>query len=347
MHAQLEMWNAAFVASRTLPKALPGVRSIIHRAPILALRPARVDHELDDLVEQYVHAAFAPQTQKAYANDWRLFESWCRGRGELPLPASSTTLARYLTHLAKDGRKASTIRRARIAIGLAHGRIGLERPDHDERIRALERGIGRTHGTAEQGARPLLVDDLDRMVRVLGASIRDARDRALLLLGFAGALRSSELAALDVDDILMHDSGMRIRLVRSKEDVAGRGNHVDIPRAAQARLCAVTAVARWLQLLDHAHGPLFRLCRGTSIEQLRIAARVVSRVVQRTAARAGLEPDYSSHSLRSGLATSAYAHGVSDRAIQVHGRWKSRVSLDRYIHATLVLNRPSVVDGLL
>jgi site-specific recombinase XerD len=314
---------------------------------VLALHPTRSDRELDALVEHYLQAAHADQTRKAYASDWSLFERWCAKHGERPLPASPNTLARYLTQLAKNGRKASTIRRARIAIGLAHGRADFARPDRHERIRALERGIGRTHGTAEQGARPILVVELDRMVAGLGTSIRDARDRALLLLGFAGAMRSSELAALDVEDIIMHADGMRVRLRRSKEDPLRRGCTIDIPRAESARLCAVAAVACWTRLLDETTGPLFRLCRGSSIESHRIAARVVSRVVQRAASRAGLDGEYSSHSLRSGLATSAFANGASDRDIQVHGRWKARESLDRYIHPENVPNRRNVVVGLL
>jgi site-specific recombinase XerD len=344
MHAQLELWNAA--ADRHASKARRPARAV-ECAPVFALHPARSDHELDELVEHYLQAAHAEPTRKAYASDWSLFERWCAKHAERPLPASPHTLARYLTQLAKDGRKSSTIRRARIAIGLAHGRAGLPRPDHNERVRALERGIGRTHGTAEQGARPILVDELDRMVGTLGQSIRDARDRAMLLLGFAGALRSSELAALDVEDITMHADGMRVWLARSKEDPLRRGCAIDIPRADNARLCAVAAVARWTPLLGQPTGPLFRLCRGSSIESHRIAARVVSRVVQRAAARAGLDAEYSSHSLRSGLATSAFANGASDRDIQVHGRWKARESLDRYIHPYIVPNRRNVVVGLL
>jgi site-specific recombinase XerD len=346
MHAQLDLWSAA-AADRSIPS-----RPRTSRAPtgarVFALHASRAGgDELDALVEQYVQSAHADRTQKAYANDWRLFERWCAQRAAQPLPASSTTLARYLTQLAKDGRKASTIRRARIAIGLAHGRLGLARPDRDERIRALERGIGRTHGTEEQGARPLLVHELDRMVRTLGSSARDDRDRALLLLGFAGAFRSSELVALDVEAITMSADGMRVHVARSKMDQLRRGSTLDIPRADNACLCAVAAMSRWIERLDQPHGPLFRLCRGANVQSIRIAARVVSRVVQRCAARAGLEEQYSSHSLRSGLATSAFANGASDRAIQVHGRWKSRQSLDRYIHASIAPRAHNVVVGLL
>jgi integrase len=116
---------------------------------------------------------------------------------------------RYLVHLAQGGRKTSTIRRARIAIGVTHGQLGLPDPDRDHRVRTLERGIGRLHGVREEDGTPLRVPELEHMISVLRHSARDDRDRALLLLDFAGAFRSSELVAFDVSDLELGASGAR------------------------------------------------------------------------------------------------------------------------------------------
>lgn len=129
---------------------------------------------------EFVQQARAGATRKAYNNDWKLFEGWCTQHNEQPLPASTSTLALYLTQLAEFGRKYSSIRRALTAIGQVHAAAGMPRPDRDPRIRTLERGIGRSIGTREQGARPLCVAELQRAVGTLRESPRDVRDRALI-----------------------------------------------------------------------------------------------------------------------------------------------------------------------
>lgn len=301
--------------------------------------------ELNAKALEYLQAARSERTRIAYASNWRLFERWCVEHDECALPASAETLARYLAHLARDGRKTSTIRRARIAIGVLHGQRGLPRPDHDERIRTLERGIGKVHGTREIGAKPLLVPELERVVSTLGESARDARDRALLLLGFAGAFRSSDLVALDVTDLELAGSLLRVHLRRSKEDQLGRGSITEIPRAHNPALCAVAALERWMTRIAGA-GPLFRAVHGSRVGSKRLRPRAVSRVLQRATERVGVLGAYSSHSLRSGLATSAHAQGHSARNIQAHGRWKDLRSLDRYIRVSSSDAR-SVISDLL
>jgi hypothetical protein len=142
----------------------------------------------------YLRDARADNTRRAYAHDWRAFESWCGAHRLAALPASSDVLALYLTHLADVGRRPNTIRRARIAIGLEHALRGAPRPGQHAGIRQLERGIGRTLGAREEGATPLMAAELSQAVKALGNGPRDVRDRALLLVGFAGAFRRSELA---------------------------------------------------------------------------------------------------------------------------------------------------------
>jgi integrase len=263
-----------------------------------------------------------------------VFERWCSEQGVSPLPASSETLARYLGHLADTGRKASTIRRARISICVIHSEHGFGRPDADEQVRVLERKIARSDSAAEQGAPPLLLPDLERMMHALGNTRRDERDRALLLLGFAGAFRSCELVALDPHHLMRTGYGLRVQV-----PLGGREQHVEIRRSRNALLCAVTAVERWLNRLCSVDGAVFRTVCGERVTSERLAPRAVSRAVQRAAARAQLSTEYSSSSLRSGLAASARAQGRSVRDIQVHGRWKDARSVQRYVQAAAVGGR--------
>lgn len=341
---QLELWSPARVTTDT-PRRNEDAASVT-----LALRPhvAAPGKSLswDPLVATYMEAALSERTRFAYANDWRSFERWCADNHEQALPASPHTLGRYLARLASVGRKASTIRRARIAIGVVHGQRGLPRPDRDPRIRTLERGIGKVHGTHEEGAPPILVPELERMLHALGQSARDDRDRALLLIGFVGAFRSSELVALDVADMEWVPEGLRVHLRRSKDDPMGEGAEPEIPRSANPQLCPVRALSRWMEQLSGA-GPLFPAVLGTCVTQRRLKPRAITRAVARASKLAGLVTEYSSHSLRSGLATSARLAGRELRDIQAHGRWHDIRSLDRYDGRASAAAARRAIAGLL
>ncbi len=244
-----------------------------------------------------------------------------------------------------EGLKPSTNRRARIAIGVLHGQLGYPRPDCDIRIRMLERGISRVHGSREESSRPLSRDDIERMVRGLGGSLRDDRDRALLHLGFAGALRSSELVGLNTADLEFAEDGVRVHIRRSKGDQLGRGSHITVPRGHNPMLCPVAALTRWLARCSDLSS-VFPIVRGSRATPKRLGPRAVTRAVERAATLAKLPNAYSSHSLRSGLATSAYLDGRDIRDIQAHGRWKDVRSLSRYIDASIGASRRAT-DGLL
>jgi site-specific recombinase XerD len=349
---QLQLWTQALAGDQSARAARSTRDPRAVRNGIALVRPALVppaEVDLDEAALRYLRASRADRTRTAYDGDWNRFAAWCGSRGAHALPATVATLACYLAHLAEHGKKASTIRRARVAIGMMHGHLGLPRPDRDDRIRALERGIGRVHGAREEGAKPLLVEDLERLIGALGHSARDDRDRALLLVGFAGAFRASELVVLDVEHIAVSAAAMYVYLPRSKEDQLSSGCTITIPRAADTGLCPVLALERWLLRADARSGPLFRLTHrhGDGVALTRITPRVVSRALERAAARAGIPAEYSAHSLRSGLATSAYANGACDREIQLHGRWKNLHSLSRYIQPAAVRGRNHVLEGVL
>lgn len=288
--------------------------------------------ELEHAAEGFVTKARAESTRRVVATNWARFEAWCAAHSQPALPASVETVALYVTHLAQLGREYATIRLALWAIGDAHATAGVGRPDRAERIQLLMRGIGRSIGTRAKGAPPVGLAELEAMVKALHGSVRGTRDRALLLLGFAGAYRSSDLAALDLEHLCFSSEGLTLLLPRSKEDQLGRGRRTHIPADAHPELCAVRAVRAWIECLCGDTGPLFRVIHGSTVTAQRIHPRAVSRAIQRAACRARMTgARYTSHSLRRGFATVGHENGLSLREIQEHGGWGYMGSLARYI----------------
>lgn len=317
-----------------------------------ALRRARSSaalHALRAVADRYAETAAAERTRTARAADWNAFEAWCNAHALRALPAEIDTLRCYLAALAQRGLRASTIRRARCSIGLHHEQHGLPRPDQTCRTRQVERGIARTIGTREIGATPLLAHDLAHLVDGLDdATARSARDRVLLLLGFGGGFRTSELAALRVEDLVITELGVRVLVRRGKEDPLGRGKYTTVPRGTNTASCPIRALEHWLEHLGRPlEGLLFRRIDGARIRPCAMGERAVSRAVQRAAARAGLRGKYSSHSLRAGLCTSAYVAGKTIREIADHCRMDCPQTVYRYLHPERVPGRPNVAAGLL
>jgi site-specific recombinase XerD len=342
---QLVLWPQAPLAGGAAA-TVPAVSSD-SLLPRLAVQLGHVElAALDTCTQYFLDNSRAQCTRDAYARDFQAFDRWCSAHGLCSLPASVSTLTRYLTYLAHCGKKVSTVRRARVAIGRAHASAAATRPDRDARIRTLEKGIGRVHGNREKGAQPLLPAHLSQIVGVLNRCARDDRDRALLLVGFAGALRASELVALRIEDVEFRAGGINLSIVRSKADQLGVGHVVAIDQAHNPKLCAVRAVSAWLARVGERDGSLLRRTVGERVTRTPMHPRSVSRVIERLTMRAGILGDYSAHSLRAGLATSAYARGLSDREIQVHGRWKDRRSLDRYIQIGSVEGRRNLIPAL-
>src|SRR3954462_14922609 len=200
-------------------------------------------HPLAELGEQargYLEQSKAVNPRRAYAADWRAFTAWCDQHRLTTLPAAPETVALYLTAHAGQ-RKASTLQRRLVAIAHAHAAAGVDSPTTSLAVRAVAAGIRRTHGTAQQGKAPAQVDELRRMVATLGADLRGQRDRALLLLGFAGAFRRGELVALDVADVEMTPAGLIVTVRRSKTDQEGEGRKVGVPAGQYGATCPLRA----------------------------------------------------------------------------------------------------------
>ena len=187
----------------------------------------------------------------------------------------------------------------------------------------------------------MTVADLRMMCGIQGEDLQGIRDSALLLVGFAGALRRSELVGLDVADVIPADGGTILTLRRSKTDQEGAGRQVGIPYGSHRETCPVRSLHRWLEIAELEEGPIFRpIDRHGSVGSTRLSDRSVALIVQRAAKKAGLDPGlFAGHSLRAGLATAAAAAGVSEHDIARTTGHKSVAVLRRYVRTATVFER--------
>jgi len=291
---------------------------------------------LDALGEQardYLADSHAANTRRAYRADWRAYTAWCAAHELEPLPSAPATLTLYLAAQAGQLRT-STLGRRLVAIGQAHRAAGHVPPTEDAGVRAVWRGIRRRQGTAQVGKAAALTADVRAMVLALPDGTASAvRDRAMLLLGFAAALRRSELVALDVVDVQPTAEGLVLTIRRSKTDQEGSGEQVGVPHGSSAETCPVRALLAWLERAGIAEGPIFRsITRHGAVLPRRLSDRDVARIVKRAVERAGLDPTrYAGHSLRAGLATAAAIAGAEERDIMRQTRHKSVAVVRRYI----------------
>ena len=295
----------------------------------------------------YMEAAKAVNTLRAYRSDWTAFGAWCETHTRQALPASPETVALYLA-AAAESLKPATLQRRLASISQAHQVAGYETPTRSAPVRTVWQGLVNTHGVAPAQKAPLLVPELLALVGTCARDAQGMRDRALLLLGFAGAFRRSELVGLDVSDISFGADGVTATVRRSKTDQQGAGRLVGIPRGAAPESCPVRALRAWVQCAGLKEGPLFRgVNRHGTVQTCRLTAQAVALVVKRRAAAAGLEPaQFAGHSLRAGLATSAAAAGASERSIMAQTGHRSERVARRYIRAGSLF-RENAAAGLL
>lgn len=289
---------------------------------------------LDAALEDALAASIAPATTKVYQHDWSVFERWCGAHGLEALPASPTTVARYLTDFAAT-HAAATVTQHATAISAAHQAAGFEEPPtRSLLVRKTVSGLRRQQGVAQAGKAPLTVEDLRAILRGhLRPGLIGVRDRSLLLVGFAGAFRRSELVGIDVEHIEFVAEGMVVLLPRSKTDQEGVGRKVGIPFGIEPETCAVEATRAWMEAAGIATGPLFRpVDRHGRIGSGRLCNHAVSLVVKRSVEAIGRDPrDFGAHSLRSGHATAAARAGAHERDIMRQTGHRSVMMVRRYI----------------
>jgi integrase len=248
------------------------------------------------------------------------------------LPASPETVASYIAKCA--GRlKVGSIQRRLNAITEAHKVLGLESPTSAGMVRNTLKGIRRTIGTAPAQKTAALTADIRSMVDATDAGLIGARDRAIILLGFAGAFRRSELVALDIADLDFGRDGLTVNLRRSKTDQAAAGRKVGIPYGSNPETCPVRTIQTWIEAAAITSGPLLRsINRHGQVQPDRLAGIDVARVVKKLAQRAGLDTaKYAGHSLRAGHATAAAIAGASERSIMNQTGHRSVQMVRRYV----------------
>ena len=283
--------------------------------------------------ETYVRRAKAENTVKAYRSDWAHFAGFCQGREVASLPAAPATVAAYAAEAARR-LKANTIERHLTAISQAHQLAGLANPIEDKLVRTVMAGIRRVKGTAQQGKEPLSPELLRKMFADAPEDLRARRDRALLLVGFAGAFRRSELVALRFEDIRRTEEGLVVTIPRSKTDPEGAGQTIGIPYGSHPESCPVRALEAWLERSNITYGFLFTAIGrwGGEVTVKPICDHQLAKIFKRLAGQAGLPTaSFSGHSLRSGLATSAAEGGATERAIMEQTRHRSLKQVRKYI----------------
>jgi integrase len=281
--------------------------------------------------QPYVIAARADGTRRVYASAWKRWQAWCTAMHTAPLPAAPEAVAAYLAELARAGQALSTIKGALAAIKHAHTQAGDVFNAQSPGIAAVLAGIARTVSRPLRRAAALDLQALEGLIaRIDGASVRDLRDRALLLVGFFGALRRAELVSLDIagrSHIDISAAGLLLHLSDTKGRAASET--IAIPRRQDA-LCAAAALERYLAAAGLVQGPLFRpVSKGGRLLDRRLEATSIRHIL---VIRVGAST-FSPHSLRAGFITSAAQAGAPEHLIQRVSRHRSVEVLRGYIRA--------------
>lgn len=293
-------------------------------------------------------AATAPATRKAYDSDFGRFEQWCNGLGLPHLPAGPGVVVAYAASMAAPvGRKpyaVSTIERHLAAIAWHHRHAGYASPCDSDMLREVMAGTRRTLGTAPRRKRAVSTDELRAACLLMGDRLIDTRDRAVLLVGYAGAFRRAELSAFNLEHVAERRDGLVLTVARAKGDQEAKGRQVPIVYGQDPVTCPVRALRAWItraQLTD-PDGPLFRRVdrHGTVLD--RMAPRTVAAVVKRHMGELDLPSgDFGGHSLRRGMATTAACNGAPDRVIMATTRHASPDSLTPYLEDGRLFDDPA------
>lgn len=286
---------------------------------------AQARHPVGPAVASYISAALADNTRRAYQGD---LADFLRFGGSVP--CSPEMLAEYIAVRA-ESLSPHTITRRVVGISRAHTSQGLSDPAKTDLVRTLLRGVRRTRAVKQRQVSPLLKPDLLSILSLMKGS-KGVRDRAMTLLGFAAALRRSELVALDVRDLAFVKEGVIVHLRQSKTDQTGEGRKIAVP-FGRSSACPVRALEEWLQHSGTAEGAIFRsVKKDGSVRDNRLTAQSVALILKGYVLRAGLDAaSFSGHSLRSGLVTSAAQAGVAAHKIQAQTGRRSTAMLARYI----------------
>lgn len=305
--------------------------------PVVARQTAALSPVIQKAAEraaEFVRESVPEGTQRAYRTDWAAFSEWCAIANASTLPADPHVIAAFIADQSEFLRPAS-LRRRLAAIARAHKVAGLPNPCGSEPVPSTMRGIEAHYGTMVVQKAPATLEVIQQLVAT--CSVRDLdglRNRALLLIGYAGAFRRSELVELEVRDLLWSDAGVILLVRKSKTDQRGEGKRKAVPFVS-GEFCAATALKAWLTAAGIAEGPVFRPLNhtGNGAINRKLSAQSVALIVKGAAIKAGLDPtEFSGHSLRSGHVTEARSQGVSDAStmsVTGHKRVETLNAYDR------------------
>lgn len=293
--------------------------------------------------------ARARATLRGYAHDWRVFTKWCAMAGVCALPATSETIALYVTWmLVQMGRKVTTAARHVAGIVYYHRQAGHALPALVE-VKNILDVVRRRRRERPCGKAALNPDELLSVASACDTSTNaGSRDRAIVVLGFATSLRRSELARLSLDDLRFADEGLIVTVGRSKTDQSGRGRIVGVWRGKRSITDPVEVLHHWIERRGDWRGPLFPRIKANRISNRPISGQAINGVVKRSIQRAGMNPaSYGAHSLRAGAITAAAAGGRSDQEImQMSGHANAHV-MRSYIRITRVFAGRNPLEGVL
>jgi len=263
-------------------------------------------------------------TLRAYQSDYRDFSLFCSKNGFQVMPTQPKILALYLTHLSSFS-KYSTLKRRLASIAILHKTKGHYIDTKHPIIIENLMGIKRKNGTNQKGKKPILINDLKKIIEAIYQSNeknnKKIRDKALILIGFSGGFRRSELVNIEYEDIDFVSEGIKIFIKKSKTDQSGEGMIKAIPYFDNQKFCPVIAIKNWIELITLKSGKIFN-----------ISDKNVALIIKKYANLAGLDSEkYAGHSLRSGFATSAAEAGAEERNIMTMTGHKSTEMVRRYI----------------
>lgn len=304
-----------------------------------------IDAHLQEALN-YARQAYSPATLRAYEHDWAQFELWCVSHDTSALPAKPQTVAAYLASLAHQHARSSLHRI--VAAIQAHHR--LRNQPFDSRHPAIMttlRGINRSHDRRTIQSSALTSKEIKKLLGSSDDSLRFCRNKAIILLGFTGALRRSEIVSIDFEHLNFDASGLRLFIPRSKTDQQQEGVSIGIPKAKNSDFCPVKAMETWLRRSNCQYGPVFRkINRWNKIETSRLTDESIRLILIDLCQKAGLKAvpgeRLSPHGLRAGFITEAYLAGARDEEIMPHTRHKSVTTMRRYVRkAKLIVDSPA------
>lgn len=286
---------------------------------------------LENRADKYERASLSDNTLYVYAMAWKDFEEFCRTKlHESSLPASPEAVRLYITFL--DQQSVRTIDVKLAAIARKHRDTGYQDPTIDERVKSVMSGIRRRINASPVKKAPVLPEELSRMINALPDTVTGKRDKAILLVGFSGAFRRSELVGLILKDIHFGKDGMTIKLNRSKTDQEGTQDiEKSIPKL-KSEMCPVDALREWLKIANIKDGAVFRkVDKWGHIRKVALTPQSVALIVKRSAEAAGIDSEnLAGHSLRSGFVTAAFRAKQPEWAIQKQTGHRSLITLRGY-----------------